>query len=87
MNQSRRGVLEARGWKLIRENQPGIYVRKQEIPAFDAIDWTSEPIAMINELQVRQERQERHSRRKMKKHRRAQTQKAMDLLRVAGRAG
>ena len=80
MPQTRQGVLEARGWKLIRENQPGIYVRRQEIPAFDAIDWTSEPLAMIAELKIRQERQKRQSRRKTNRFRRAQIKKALDII-------
>ena len=84
MSKFQRDVLESRGWKLAREDQPGIYVREQEIPAYDSIDWTSEPTAMLLELQRRRDRRMKRTRRQIKQTRKAQVKKAISLLKVAG---
>jgi hypothetical protein len=45
-----RQKMEATGFKLAKEGQPGIYVRRDEIIANDPIDWTSEPIDLKKKL-------------------------------------
>lgn len=50
MAKTARQKMEANGFRLERENQPGIYVRREEVIASDPIDWTSEPIALKKKL-------------------------------------
>jgi hypothetical protein len=69
MNEIIRQELEASGWKLARKDQPGIYVRVETTPANDIIDWTSEPTAMLRDLErIRSRRIRRQiKRRQLKK--------------------
>jgi hypothetical protein len=53
MAKSVRKQMELAGWKLAREDQPGIYVRRQDIIKNDPIDWSSEPTVLIRELHSR----------------------------------
>lgn len=48
-----RRQMESAGWKLAREDQPGIYVRRQDVIKNDPIDWSSEPTVLIKELKNR----------------------------------
>ncbi len=52
-------LMEKRGWKLAREDQPGIYVRRADTPAEDTIEWTFESPDMLKALHARQERRKR----------------------------
>jgi hypothetical protein len=57
--------LESSGWKLVRDDQPGIYVKVE--PINDQIDWTSAPTSMLADLERVRARRERHSRRRLHK--------------------
>jgi hypothetical protein len=66
-----RQQLESVGWKLARADQPGIYVKAENILANDEIDWTSEPDSMLLDLKKVRASRERQIRRKREKRTRA----------------
>jgi hypothetical protein len=53
MPKNARKHMESAGWKLAREDQPGIYVRRQDVIKNDPIDWSSAPTVLIRELRSR----------------------------------
>ena len=57
--------LESSGWRLVRDDQPGIYVRVE--PMDDQIDWTSAPTSMLADLERIRARRKRHARRNLHK--------------------
>lgn len=69
MSENVRQQLENAGWKLARDDQPGIYVRAETVPANDVIDWVSKPFAMLEDLERVRGRRERNIRRKQNKKR------------------
>ncbi len=52
-------LMKKGGWKLAREDQPGIYVRQALTPADDTIDWTFGSPEMLAALHARQARRKR----------------------------
>ena len=80
MDKAVRQELESAGWRLSREDQPGIYTRVESVLANDSIDWASEPTDMLRDLERVRARRKRNIRRK--RHKKEGAFNAPDVVEV-----
>lgn len=47
--------MEASGWRLMRHDQPGIYVRRKDVIKENAEDWVTVPQALLERLEAKRQ--------------------------------